>query len=129
MARDIDFWEPDFFEGRFKKLILRSQFDEHKNIKDVRAAKALLIKTEEKFKDDINPYHASGQTFHAFSKDGISYGRVLESPDYVMDYYHPLEKARYPYYFAKREQMKEEYVRIWRKKMMKPEVPETGHPH
>lgn len=121
MCRDVVYWEGDFFEGRYKKLLIRRQFDENKNIKDVRIAKMLLEKAEEKFKEDQHPYHIHGQPLHPYSKNGIAYDRDFKSPDYVMDMYHPLEKAQYPYYFAKREQMKDEYIALWRKKMMKPE--------
>ena len=120
MSRDIDFWQEDLFEARFNKLVLRSKFDKNKNIKDVRAAKALLDETEENFlSNQQHPYHAHGQPVHAYSKEGIAYGRNLESPDYVMDNYHPLEKAQYPYYYAKREAMKEEYIKLWKKKFNK----------
>lgn len=120
MSRDVEFWEDDFFEGRFKKLNLRKRFDEAKEIKDLRLAKALLQKTEKDFFYTQHPYHALGQPLLPWSKEGIAYGRNLESPDYVMDIYDPLEKAQYPYFFAKREAMKDEYLKIWKKKMMKP---------
>lgn len=125
MSRDIEFNNGDQLENRFSKLQLRARFDENKNIKDIRAAKAMLEEAEEEFKQTANPYHVLGQPLHQFSKEGIAYGRHLESPDYVMDFYHPLEKAQYPYYFAKREQMKKEYMNMWKKKMMKPGQDET----
>lgn len=120
MSRDLEYWDIDLFEVRFKKLLLRQKFEQNKDIKDMRQAKAIYQAAKEKYeKQDIHPYHAHGQTWFPFSKEGISYGRDLESPDSVMDVYHPLEKARYPWYFAKREQMKDEYLRLWKKKMMK----------
>lgn len=119
MSRDLEYWDMDLFEVRFKKLLLRQQFDQNKNIKDMRQAKVIYETTKEKFeKHDMHPYHAHGQAWFPFSKEGISYNRDLESPDSVMDFYDPLEKAKYPYYFAKREQMKDEYLRLWKKKMM-----------
>lgn len=120
MCRDLDFAEEDFFEARFKKLIVRSKFDKYKDIKDIRRAKALLQEGIEEFNKNADPFHIHGPPFHAFSKEGIAYNRNKLSPDYVMDTYHPLEKAQYPYYFAKREQMKEEYIKMWKKKMMTP---------
>lgn len=86
----------------------------------MREAKAILEQSEAKFKDEQHAYHAHGQPFHPYSKNGIAYERNLLSPDYVMDWYHPLEKAQYPYYFAKREAMKEEYIKLWKKKMLRP---------
>lgn len=120
MVRDVDYWEEDFFEGRIKKLLIRKEFDKNKNLKDIREAKMLLQKAEEKFKDTQHVYHKYGQPYHPYSKEGIAYGRNLESPDYVMDTYDPLEKAQYPYYYAKREQMKDEYLNLWKKKLYKP---------
>lgn len=121
MCRDQEFWIDDRFECIFKKLQIRAEFDRNKNIRDIREAKALLDSTEHKFLTyQIHPYHKFGQPLHPYSKEGIAYGRNLESPDYVMDWYHPLEKAQYPYYFSKREQMKDEYVKLWTKKMYKP---------
>lgn len=122
MLIDIDWWEDDFFEARFKKLKLRAEFDKHMHIKDAREAKALVEKYEQVFQDNIHPYHAAGIERQPFSKEGISYMRNLESPDYVMDWWHPLNKAQFPYYFAKREAMKDDYIRMWKKKMVKPGV-------
>lgn len=125
MCRDIDWWEDDWFEARFKRLQLRAKFDMNKNIKDIRLGKALYEKTLKEHEENMHPYHARGQPILPFSKEGIAYQRNLESPDYVMDWYHQLEKAQYPYYFAKREAMKQEYVELWKKKMYKPgEIPE-----
>lgn len=120
MYRNIDFAEEDFFEGRFQKLKLRAKFDQFKDVKDMRKAKALLQLGLEEFNREAHPDHIHGPPLHAHSKEGIAYDRNKISPDYVMDYYHPLEKAQYPYYYAKREQMKDEYINMWKKKMMTP---------
>lgn len=34
----------------------------------------------------------------------------------MIDYWHPLEKAQYPEYFAKREELKKKFVEAWVKK-------------
>lgn len=44
---------------------------------------------------------------------GIAFERVVEPPDWVMDYWHPLEKAQYPNYFETRECRKIEYIKKW----------------
>lgn len=119
MLRDQDYWtQGDLLEGRFRKLEIRREFEKNMNIKDVRKGKAILEKAEQDFRLQIHPFHHDSPPFHPFSKEGISYGRILESPDYVMDFYNPYEKAQYPYYYAKREAMKEKYIELWRKKMM-----------
>lgn len=51
---------------------------------------------------------------------GVAYNRELIPPDWVLDYWHPLEKAQYPDYFARREQRKKEYVEWWEKTYGKP---------
>lgn len=50
------------------------------------------------------------------SPGGVAYNREVRPPDWVLDYWHPLEKAQYPEYFARREQRKQEYVEKWEKK-------------
>lgn len=50
------------------------------------------------------------------SPGGVAYGREVIPPDWVLDYWHPLEKAQYPEYFARREERKKEFVKMWEKK-------------
>lgn len=45
---------------------------------------------------------------------GVAYKRIVTPPDWVLDYWHPLEKAQYPEYFARRECRKLEYLEKWR---------------
>lgn len=49
------------------------------------------------------------------SPGGVAYERETVPPDWVVDYWHPLEKAQYPDYFARREQRKKEYLAMWDK--------------
>lgn len=50
------------------------------------------------------------------SPGGVAYGREVIPPDWIVDYWHPLEKAQYPEYFARREQRKKEFVKMWEQK-------------
>ena len=34
-------------------------------------------------------------------------------PDFYLDYWDPTEKAKYPYYFARREASKEKYIKMF----------------
>lgn len=52
----------------------------------------------------------------AYSPGGICYERYPNVPDDVVDCWHPLEKARYPHYFAKREAAKEAYAKLYEKR-------------
>jgi NADH dehydrogenase (ubiquinone) 1 beta subcomplex subunit 9 len=56
------------------------------------------------------------------SPGGVAYAREVLSPDWVLDYWHPLEKAQYPEYFAKREQRKKEYLKFYEQHYGKPPV-------
>ncbi|KAH9640173.1 hypothetical protein HF086_007372 [Spodoptera exigua] len=44
---------------------------------------------------------------------GVAYARVVTPPDWVIDYWHPLEKAHFPEYFKRRETRKCEYIQKW----------------
>jgi NADH dehydrogenase (ubiquinone) 1 beta subcomplex subunit 9 len=58
---------------------------------------------------------------------GAAFEREVIPPDWVLDYWHPLEKAQYPEYFARREQRKLEYVAWWEKKYGKPTETDGHH--
>lgn len=47
---------------------------------------------------------------------GVGYARHTVYPDYLLDTWHPLERAQYPDYFAKRDQRKQEYIERWHQK-------------
>jgi len=131
MIRNQYFFEEEFFEMRLKVLQIRAEFDKHKNIKDTRKAKVLLLRAEQDFENKVHPYMRGGYELLPFTKDtGISYGRNELFPDSVLDHWDPLEKACYPKFFARREQMKDEYIALWKKKMIKPTVHEPhSHDH
>lgn len=74
-------------------------------MKDLRYAKHLLQEGQEEL---FLKSHPQPITF-ANSATGGAYNREPYIPDWVLDYWHPIEKAMYPKYFARREQMKDEY--------------------
>lgn len=51
----------------------------------------------------------------ATSVGGVAHERVVTPPDWVLDYWHPLEKAHYPEYFKRREERKKEFIAMWEK--------------
>lgn len=63
----------------------------------------------------------------ANSPGGCAFEREVIPPDWVLDYWHPLEKAQYPDYFARREQRKKEYVVWWEKQYGKHDPNEHHH--
>ncbi|XP_020278407.1 NADH dehydrogenase [ubiquinone] 1 beta subcomplex subunit 9 [Pseudomyrmex gracilis] len=92
-------------EWRYQAVLLRERFDKNKDIKDLRYAKYLL---EEGEKEVFLKQHPIPSRY-ANSITGGAYNRTTESEDWVLDFWDPMEKAQYPKYFARREQMKDEY--------------------
>ncbi|EFN87832.1 NADH dehydrogenase [ubiquinone] 1 beta subcomplex subunit 9 [Harpegnathos saltator] len=92
---------------RFQAVLMRERFDKNKDIKDMRHANHLLIEGE---KELFSKMHYQPIKF-ANSITGIAYNRKGYAPDWLLDYWHPLEKAMYPKYFARREEMKDEYIK------------------
>ncbi|XP_026482042.1 NADH dehydrogenase [ubiquinone] 1 beta subcomplex subunit 9 [Ctenocephalides felis] len=107
-------WQRDIF--RYEATLLRHRFDLNKDEKDPRVAQKLLAEGEEELFQNM---HYQPRQF-ASSPGGVAYGRDVIPPDWVMDYWHPLEKAQYPKYFEKREQMKKEYIEFYEKQYGKP---------
>lgn len=102
---------------------MRSRFDKNKDIKDMRVANELLLEGEREL---FLNQHYQPKKF-AMSPGGCAFEREVIPPDWVLDYWHPLEKAQYPDYFAKREQRKEEYVAWWEKQYGKPTAADHHH--
>jgi NADH dehydrogenase (ubiquinone) 1 beta subcomplex subunit 9 len=90
---------------------MRDRFDKNRNIKDAREVLAIMQAGEEEL---FNKQHSQPCKFPN-SPGGVAYEREVIPPDWVVDYWHPLEKAQYPDYFARREQRKKEYLAIWDK--------------
>ncbi|CAH2216635.1 jg26601 [Pararge aegeria aegeria] len=61
------------------------------------------------------------------SVGGVAHERVVTPPDWILDYWHPLEKAQYPEYFKKREERKKEFVAMWEKEYGKPDPKDHHH--
>ncbi|PSN47288.1 NADH dehydrogenase [ubiquinone] 1 beta subcomplex subunit 9 [Blattella germanica] len=108
---------------RYEAVLLRQRFEENRDVKDMRKAKELLhIGEEELFKNQ----HYQPKKFPK-SPGGTSYAREVIPPDWVLDYWHPVEKAQYPEYFARRELRKKQFVEMWEKKYGKPTHDEAHH--
>jgi len=97
---------------RYHAVLLRARFDEHAGEQDMVKAKVLLEKGEEELFLTRHP-----QPFKfPNSAGGIAFGRETLVPDWIVDMWHPLERAQYPEYFARREKRKLEYIDRWEKK-------------
>ncbi|OAD56609.1 NADH dehydrogenase [ubiquinone] 1 beta subcomplex subunit 9 [Eufriesea mexicana] len=98
-------------EYRYRAVLLRQRFDKNRNIPDVRVAKRLLLAGEE----ELYRMNQCDKTIFPNSPGGICYERYFDPSDAVLDYWHPIDKARYPKYFAQREKLKEEYQKFYKK--------------
>lgn len=88
---------------------MRKKFDDNTNIKDPRQVQQLI---EEGERELFLKQHPQPRKF-AMSPGGVAFDRVVTPPDWVLDFWHPLEKAQYPDYFARREERKKEFLKIW----------------
>jgi len=110
--RDLQAWaetESEWEDYLVERCLLRQRFENNRHIKDMRIAKKLLLDGEAEL--FINE-HPQPQKF-TYSPGGVCYAREVILSDELLDYWSPLEKAQYPYYFARREQRKLEYLKLW----------------
>ncbi|ERL86856.1 NADH dehydrogenase [ubiquinone] 1 beta subcomplex subunit 9 [Dendroctonus ponderosae] len=94
---------------RYRAVLMRKEFDDKKDIKDMITAYHFIELGEQQL---IDKQHYHPRRFPD-SPGGVAYQREVIPPDWVVDYWHPLEKAQYPEYFARREQRKKEFVKAW----------------
>jgi len=97
---------------RYYAVLMRQRFEEKRDIKDMRVAKELIFQGEEEL---FKKQHWLPRKFPE-SPGGVAYEREVIPPDWMLDYWHPLEKAQYPEYFARRELRKKEFVQKWESK-------------
>ncbi|XP_046682100.1 NADH dehydrogenase [ubiquinone] 1 beta subcomplex subunit 9 [Homalodisca vitripennis] len=121
--RNLEDWVHDRADFRIQAVLCRAKFDEIVNCKDPVKANSMLEATE---KDLFQNTHWQPRKWPK-SVGGVAYDREVKPPDWVLDYWHPLEKAQYPEYFARREQRKKEYVEWWEKTYGKPTKEDHHH--
>ncbi|RZF39826.1 hypothetical protein LSTR_LSTR000474 [Laodelphax striatellus] len=121
--RCLESHTPDRPLMRYKAVLLRDRFERNRCEKDaVKATKYLLDGEKELFENA----HHQPKVFAA-SAGEVLWNRYGVSPDSVLDYWHPLEKAQYPEYFARREQRKRQMEQWWEKTYGKPGQDEKSH--
>lgn len=101
---------------RIAVTMLRARFEENRHVKDMRVAKQLLAQGEQELWDKLS----WKPRYFRDSPGGVCFERYVYYNDLHLDQWHPLEKARYPHYMAKREQLKKEYIEMWEKEYGKP---------
>ncbi|KAL7639886.1 UNVERIFIED_CONTAM: hypothetical protein RMT77_009299 [Armadillidium vulgare] len=109
--RNLECWFEHRPTLRVQSVLLRERFDKNRNVKDLIVANQILKDGEEEL---YQTSHPSPIKF-AHSPGGIAFERDAYVPDWVLDFWQPIEKAAYPEYFARREQRKKEYIKLWEK--------------
>ncbi|CAK1543450.1 unnamed protein product [Leptosia nina] len=95
---------------RYHQVILRKQFDDNRCVSDAKEQRRLLWVAENELFMKQNPIPPAKFSKSIGLAGGVAYNRVVTPPDWILDYWHPLEKAQYPDYFARRECRKQEYL-------------------
>ncbi|XP_045781953.1 NADH dehydrogenase [ubiquinone] 1 beta subcomplex subunit 9-like isoform X1 [Maniola jurtina] len=111
--RQIESYYVARFVVRYHQVILRSRFDKNKCEKDPKEQRRLYWVGEHELFDKTHPIPIAKFTHSTGIAGGPAFERVVQPPDWVLDYWHPLEKAQYPQYFRCREARKCEYIRHW----------------
>ncbi|XP_075985283.1 NADH dehydrogenase (ubiquinone) B22 subunit [Anticarsia gemmatalis] len=96
---------------RYQAVLLRERFNQNAKETDMRKATQMLKDGEEELFMQLHPIPRK----FALSEGGVAHERVVTPPDWVLDYWHPLEKAHFPEYFKRREQRKKEFIALWEK--------------
>ncbi|XP_022688544.1 NADH dehydrogenase [ubiquinone] 1 beta subcomplex subunit 9-like [Varroa jacobsoni] len=122
--RNLESWYRDRPNYRFHACLLRRDFDKNRDITDFRKAKELLDAGEREL---WLKQHYLPKKFPN-SPGGVASERYIQPPDWVLDYWHPLEKAQYPKYFATREKRKLEYIEMYEKYLKQSKL-ESGKGH
>ncbi|CAO1406825.1 unnamed protein product [Diamesa serratosioi] len=121
--RNLESWYDRRNVYRYQAVMMRARFDENRNERDFRKAQDLLSGGE---KELFENQHPQPRKF-ANSAGGVAFEREVIPPDWVLDYWHPLEKAQFPDYFARREKRKQEYIQMWEKQYGKPTASHDDH--
>ncbi|XP_040210874.1 NADH dehydrogenase [ubiquinone] 1 beta subcomplex subunit 9 [Rana temporaria] len=126
--RHTESWVVHRAEVRYQACLLRARFEEHKDENDMVKATLLLKAGEEEFHRRRHPM----PYIFPDSPDGTCYERYdcYKLPEWVLDFWHPSEKAMYPDYFAKREEWKKLREESWDREVQQlmAETPPEG-PH
>lgn len=108
--RNLESWYDRREVYRYMTALMRARFDRDGRVKNQSTAKSLLEEGEKQLKSNL---HWHMRKFPA-TPYGSAYEREVPPPDWALDMWHPLERAQYPTYFAKREEMKKKFVEMWK---------------
>ncbi|XP_077982700.1 NADH dehydrogenase [ubiquinone] 1 beta subcomplex subunit 9-like [Glandiceps talaboti] len=107
--RHLESFCPSRHRFRYQATLLRARFDEKKDEKDMVKAARILKDGQEEFWRNQHPQ----PYIFIDSPGGTRFERDLPPPEWVLDYWHPSERAKYPTYFAKYEKRKQWEKERW----------------
>ncbi|XP_035914894.1 NADH dehydrogenase [ubiquinone] 1 beta subcomplex subunit 9 [Anopheles stephensi] len=123
--RNLESWYDRRHIFRYQATLMRARFDQHRNEKDPAKVAQLVADGEREL---FEKQHYQPRKF-PMSPGGVAFEREVIPPDWVLDYWHPLEKAQFPDYFARREKRKEEYIVWWEKQYGKSSANDSSSHH
>ncbi|KAJ0171506.1 hypothetical protein K1T71_013056 [Dendrolimus kikuchii] len=106
------------FVVRYHQVQLRNEFDKNACVCDPKEQRRLLWLGEYELFRKQNPLPPAKFARSIGLGGGVAYQRVVQPPDWILDYWHPLEKAHFPEYFRKRESRKCEYITKWHSEVL-----------
>ncbi|KAI8432772.1 hypothetical protein MSG28_013731 [Choristoneura fumiferana] len=101
------------FVVRYHQVILRKEFDKNACECDPKEQRRLLRVGQHEVFSKKHSIPGAKFPYSQGLAAGVAFAREVEPPDWVLDYWHPLEKAQYPDYFRRRECRKKEYIALW----------------
>jgi len=123
--RNLQCWYVDRAVWRYHATVLRADFQQNRDEKDMIKAVRLVEEAEQEL---YQKQHYLPIVFPT-SPGGVAHERNIVIPDSAVDYWDPVEKAQYPKYFETREQRKKEFVDLWQKKYGKVDPKQYEHGH
>nr|XP_022904960.1 NADH dehydrogenase [ubiquinone] 1 beta subcomplex subunit 9-like [Onthophagus taurus] len=109
VLRNLESWYDRREVYRYQAVLMRARFERNKSCESIRTAQCLLQQGEEEL---FQKQHWYIKKF-CNSVGGTAFQREVQTPDWAIDHWHPLEKMQYPEYFKRREEMKRDVLRKW----------------
>lgn len=108
--RNLESWFDRRDVYRYMTALMRARFERSRYVKDQAVARSILREGEKELRANLH-WHIRRFPDTPY---GTAHGRDVPPWDWAMDMWHPLEKAQYPQYFAKREELKKKFVEMWK---------------
>ncbi|XP_075985474.1 NADH dehydrogenase [ubiquinone] 1 beta subcomplex subunit 9-like [Anticarsia gemmatalis] len=117
--RTIESYYVARFVVRYHQVILRAEFDKNKCVCDPKEQRRLLWLGQDEVFMKQNPLPSAKFARSYGIAGGVAAERLVTTPDWILDYWHPLEKAHFPEYFERRECRKCEFIQQWHRGVLR----------